>query len=241
MTAPRPGCSRSACRRLPVALGPRGFQHGAHARSSPAVATAAPRPYSGGRRRGGAGPRRVGPSGGAGDAPVPPGTALATRRTAVTRSGGSPGYSPKYLPAAFPARPDNATRATASWASPEPRGVYGRPELRCCPRGPLTHSNPSFLICETEKLSSPGLLRRIKRPEAVGAPGSCASPPHLPHGLKGCGRVEGERGPSRGARSLGLTTVLGGPSTPSLSPGQLVRGRNDRAGAEPTWRLSCPH
>lgn len=64
---------------------------------------------------GGGGPgrgRRVCPSSRAGDAPVPqaPPSPRAHRGTAVTASCRSPGYSPKYLLATSPARPDNLPR-----------------------------------------------------------------------------------------------------------------------------------
>lgn len=78
---------------------------------SPAAATLQPRRLI---AAGGGGPgrgRRLCASQGAGDAPVPqaPPPPRARRGTAVTVSCRSPGYSPKYLLATSPARPDNPT------------------------------------------------------------------------------------------------------------------------------------
>lgn len=88
----------------------------------------------GGTGRGGAG--RVGPSSRAGDAPVAQAPPSPRARTAVTRSGRSPGYSPKYLPAAFPARPDNATRDSVLGVAGARRSLRSRRSSAAARGGP---------------------------------------------------------------------------------------------------------
>ena len=80
----------------------------------------------------------------------------------MTGSGRSPGYSPKYLPTAFPVRPGNSTHANVFVITGGPKTLpLGRSSVlpALCPR---TYSSLSFLICEIEMLSHPGLLRKIK-------------------------------------------------------------------------------
>lgn len=164
--APR---SRSAGRPRPAALPPRSLQHGAHARSfshrrhPPALPS-----YSRGRRRAGAGPRGLSQPP-RGDAPVPqaPPSPRARPGTAVTVNCRSPGYSPKYLLAASPARPDNPSRRSVSVATGAPKSLrLGWSSPASC-RAPLTWSL-SFFSCEMG--SAEPLAFAAKNTVALGGP-----------------------------------------------------------------------
>lgn len=172
----------------------------------------------------------------------------------MTGSGRSPGYSPKYLPTAFPARPGNPTHADVFVITRDPKTLpFDRRSVL-----PAVFPEPTpasvFSSSEIEILSLPGLLRKMKESKAAGGPErvSCAPPLHLPKGLKSCGwrgwgqerqeSVESERLRtliSPYARAQGLTTALGAPASPDFIRKRLVRGRSlSCVGAETTWHLS---
>lgn len=182
---------------------PRSSHAAAGTARSPSLSPGRRRPpaatsYSRGRGRAGAGPRepgrRVCPRRRASTPPSPlpghraPPSPRARRGTAVTPSRPSPGYSPKYLPAASPARPDDGPPRTWLWRHPQ------NPKHRVCGCAslpvPLSSSSLSFLVCEREMPGPQALLRRIEQPGAVEDPDpggsrrgpSRAFPPHCSQG-----------------------------------------------------------
>lgn len=137
----------------------------------------------GGTGRGGAG--RVGPSSRAGDAPVAQAPPSPRARTAVTRSGRSPGYSPKYLPAAFPARPDNATRDSVLGVAGARRSLRSRRSSAAAPGAP-NPLEPQFPHLRNGKAEQPGFAAENKAARSRGSPESLH--PNSPRGLRVVGR-----------------------------------------------------